>query len=301
MARSSASTSKVPPASPKKAKTSSLKAQLARQQPDGAQQTSLNRFFTSPGKAKAKASEVIEIDSDSSDGSEGKKPLVTAAGSDAGSDVEIVSATTTASQADATPAEDPWAELREMGKASKDSDLKSNGLLGPPIDPVPAASTFKKRKRQQADDSAAPASTRAPTAKSESPDPPMASSSKMGKLIGLESLSAERKTVEPIVDQVKSEPVLTDDDIKPDLKPVTAEMIAETDTSAGKPYGGIDWDVDSLVFRPESVDIRKWPAGRLPYEVLVGVYVQVGATRSRLAIVRIITKYVSTSCKSGRS
>lgn len=56
------------------------------------------------------------------------------------------------------------------------------------------------------------------------------------------------------------------------------------------PVEPIDFDVDSLLFRPASVDISAWPQGRLPYSVLVGVYVQVSATRSRLLIVRILTK-----------
>lgn len=54
----------------------------------------------------------------------------------------------------------------------------------------------------------------------------------------------------------------------------------------------IDFDSDSLLFRPKAVDISLWPAGRLPYSVLVGVYAQVAGTRSRLTIVRVLTKCV---------
>lgn len=57
-----------------------------------------------------------------------------------------------------------------------------------------------------------------------------------------------------------------------------------------EPAPTIDFDVDSLKFRPEDVDVSKWPKGRLPYSVLVGVYVQVASTRSRLTIVRVLTK-----------
>lgn len=52
----------------------------------------------------------------------------------------------------------------------------------------------------------------------------------------------------------------------------------------------IDFDVDSYLFHPEAVDVSLWPKGRLPYSVLVGVYVQVASTRSRLLIVRLLTK-----------
>lgn len=52
----------------------------------------------------------------------------------------------------------------------------------------------------------------------------------------------------------------------------------------------IDFDTDDLLFRPDDIDISAWPNGKLPYAVLVGVYVQVAATRSRLLIVRVLTK-----------
>lgn len=52
----------------------------------------------------------------------------------------------------------------------------------------------------------------------------------------------------------------------------------------------IDFDSDSLLFRPDAVGISQWPQSRLPYSVLVGVYVQVASTRSRLTIVRVLTK-----------
>jgi hypothetical protein len=52
----------------------------------------------------------------------------------------------------------------------------------------------------------------------------------------------------------------------------------------------LDFDQDMFMFRPQDVSTTGWPGGKLPYEVLVGVYLQVGGTRSRLAIVRIITK-----------
>lgn len=62
-----------------------------------------------------------------------------------------------------------------------------------------------------------------------------------------------------------------------------------TSTSA-EPVEPIDFDVDQFLFRPADIDITRWPKGRLPYSVLVGVYVQVSSTRSRLLIVRVLTK-----------
>lgn len=62
-----------------------------------------------------------------------------------------------------------------------------------------------------------------------------------------------------------------------------------TSTSA-EPVEPIDFDVDQFLFRPADIDISRWPKGRLPYSVLVGVYVQVSSTRSRLLIVRVLTK-----------
>lgn len=75
---------------------------------------------------------------------------------------------------------------------------------------------------------------------------------------------------------------------KPNRKPTLTATRAQ-------PVDPIDFDTDSLFFRPALVDISRWPAGRLPYSVLVGVYVQVASTRSRLTIVRVLTKCVSFS------
>lgn len=79
-------------------------------------------------------------------------------------------------------------------------------------------------------------------------------------------------------------------DIKPDVsitRDVKPSVITSTSAEA---VAAIDFDVDSFLFRPGQVDISNWPKGRLPYSVLVGVYVQVSSTRSRLTIVRVLTK-----------
>ena len=67
---------------------------------------------------------------------------------------------------------------------------------------------------------------------------------------------------------------------------------AKITTSSAEAVEPIDFDIDQFLFRPSEVDVSKWPKGRLPYSVLVGVYVQVSSTRSRLLIVRVLTKYV---------
>lgn len=54
----------------------------------------------------------------------------------------------------------------------------------------------------------------------------------------------------------------------------------------------IDFDRDPFTFDPSRVIATSWPKGRLPYSILVSVYVQLSSTKSRLAIVRILTKCV---------
>jgi hypothetical protein len=94
---------------------------------------------------------------------------------------------------------------------------------------------------------------------------------------------------------------ITKEDI--DIKPTAAFFKAgganasgpsSTNTMKAVPVNmtapALDFDTDPFLFRPEDIDISHWPGGRLPYEVLVGVYLQVGGTRSRLAIVRILSK-----------
>lgn len=57
-----------------------------------------------------------------------------------------------------------------------------------------------------------------------------------------------------------------------------------------QPVEPVDFDMDSLLFDPALVDTSGWPGGRLPYSILVGVYCQVAGTRSRIIIVRVLTK-----------
>ena len=74
-----------------------------------------------------------------------------------------------------------------------------------------------------------------------------------------------------------------------DVKPTFPKPTTITSTNAD-PVAPIDFTVDAFLFRPDLIDCSTWPKGRLPYSVLVGVYVQASQTRSRLLIVRIITK-----------
>ncbi|BEI82061.1 hypothetical protein CcaverHIS002_0212210 [Cutaneotrichosporon cavernicola] len=78
---------------------------------------------------------------------------------------------------------------------------------------------------------------------------------------------------------------------EPEMK-VKTERKPTITAARPQPVDPIDFDTDSLLFRPAEVDISRWPAGRLPYSVLVGVYVQVAGTRSRLTIVRVLTNFI---------
>ncbi|CAK9785762.1 unnamed protein product [Cutaneotrichosporon oleaginosum] len=120
-----------------------------------------------------------------------------------------------------------------------------------------------------------------------------------------EDVHGSEKKLEPVSPTKKLHPMFArTQDAGPsqpqEVKPVSAvtttpkskEERKPTLTAArAQPVDPIDFDVDALLFRPAAVDISRWPGGRLPYSVLVGVYVQVAGTRSRLAIVRVLTKY----------
>jgi hypothetical protein len=80
-------------------------------------------------------------------------------------------------------------------------------------------------------------------------------------------------------------------EIKPDIRQYSSPSKPATiTTTSAEPVPPIDFDTDSFLFRPADIDVSRWPKGRLPYSVLVGVYVQVSGTRSRLTIVRVLTK-----------
>ena len=97
---------------------------------------------------------------------------------------------------------------------------------------------------------------------------------------------------------VKDEPRATPlREIKPDgdtimeeRKPTIPKTNGSITSVSAEAVEAIDFDTDAFLFRPEVIDVSKWPKGRLPYSVLVGVYVQVSSTRSRLLIVKVLTK-----------
>ena len=95
----------------------------------------------------------------------------------------------------------------------------------------------------------------------------------------------------PGVKAEASTPMRELEDAKPDIKSAFPKPYGAITSTSGETVEPIDFDVDAFTFRPEEVDLCKWPKGRLPYSVLVGVYVQVSSTRSRLMIVRVLTKY----------
>ena len=125
---------------------------------------------------------------------------------------------------------------------------------------------------------------------------PTSSSSNRSKLV--KSSTGETKPLTPLFS--KSGPTTqtsSPPDNKPDIKAQTTPNKNKNNaitSTAAEPVDMIDFDTDAFLFRPDDFDISKWPKGRLPYAILVACYVQVSSTRSRLTIVRVLTKWVST-------
>lgn len=85
-------------------------------------------------------------------------------------------------------------------------------------------------------------------------------------------------------------------DIKSDIKPAFPGK-ASAALASSVSIETFDFDIDAFKFDPKDPAVvervtKQWPGGRLPYAVLVGIYVQVSGTKSRLLIVRLLTKYV---------
>ncbi|WWC60196.1 uncharacterized protein I303_102761 [Kwoniella dejecticola CBS 10117] len=91
-------------------------------------------------------------------------------------------------------------------------------------------------------------------------------------------------------------PLDSEQDLKPkaDVKPVliSPSKPQNITSAAADAVEPIDFDTDAFLFRPSEIDTSKWPKARLPYSILVGVYVQVSSTRSRLLIVRVLTNFL---------
>ncbi|OCF32387.1 DNA ligase 1 [Kwoniella heveanensis BCC8398] len=82
--------------------------------------------------------------------------------------------------------------------------------------------------------------------------------------------------------------------VKNEKKPllISPSKPATITSVSAEPVEPINFDTDAFLFRPVEIDTSKWPKGRLPYSILVGVYVQVSSTRSRLTIVRVLTNFL---------
>ena len=108
--------------------------------------------------------------------------------------------------------------------------------------------------------------------------------------VKLEQQSSPKKDIKPafVIARPKTPP--PPDTKLPIPSPSTPSKSSAITSISAEPVDPVDFDVDSFLFQPSEVDISKWPKGRLPYSVLVGVYVQVSSTRSRLTIVRVLTK-----------
>ncbi|WVQ78765.1 hypothetical protein IAT38_000856 [Cryptococcus sp. DSM 104549] len=86
--------------------------------------------------------------------------------------------------------------------------------------------------------------------------------------------------------------VKAEQDIKPAFPSPSKGKAPAITSTAAESVAPIDFDMDPFVFSPAEIDASQWPKGRLPYSILVGVYVQVSSTRSRLAIIRILTNFL---------
>ncbi|KAL1410346.1 hypothetical protein Q8F55_004354 [Vanrija albida] len=107
-----------------------------------------------------------------------------------------------------------------------------------------------------------------------------------------EVVAVEKKPVAALF--VKREPKpqsKPNPDSKPNAEAGPSRPTKISSTRA-EPVEPIDFDTDSLLFRPDEVDVSKWPGGRLPYSILVGAYVQVSSTRSRLLIDLLAALYL---------
>lgn len=130
------------------------------------------------------------------------------------------------------------------------------------------------------------------------PDPDAPSSSK----VKLEPLKPNKKPKTPLA-SIFDKPILPRP-LLPSEKPVEPKIDTKPNIFGIKPKAAFPatvpiepfvFDVDAFKFDPHDPAVvekvnKQWPGGRLPYAVLVGIYVQVSATRSRLLIVRLLTK-----------
>jgi DNA ligase-1 len=228
-----------------------------------AAQTSIDSFFASPTKpktpsklvARGRENSVIDfIDSDEDDGGAGEISAVKVSGTDKGKgkgkEVE-------GDEQLARKLAEQWADefsVKDEPRLSMDED-EIVLLEAPASSPGINGSSSSKR----------PAN---PIPANDKPKP-------VASIFAKPEPSTPKKLHQTIAD------------VKPLLSPSKPTAITTSSSESVEP---IDFDTDAFLFRPQDVDTSKWPKGRLPYSILVGVYVQVSSTRSRLIIVRVLTK-----------
>jgi DNA ligase-1 len=279
---------------PPKRQTRATTPPSNKKKPKHKAQPSIDAFFTSPRKAKTNghapgAGEVISID-DSDDDIQVVEPASPArkAARSGGPKQEQVEedaalAMRLAAEWNAGTPQVDKGKNREMGFGDWDiEDVNGAGSsrrsASPPAGVVTVTSPATGVSKPDAQDGlgettdASPSPKKAPmtavSPKKEKSVHPMFAAKPAPKRESETAVKRERTPIE-------SKPL----DVKP----------AITSTSAD-PVEPIDFDTDAFLFRPSAVDTSAWPKGRLPYSVLVGVYVQVSSTRSRLTIVRVLTK-----------
>lgn len=242
-------------------------AKKSRKTTNGNAQTSISSFFSSPSKVKApvRQSSVISIGS-SSDGEREFSNSAKAPASGTDGDAAL-----------ARKLADEFEGEAASGHVGQNGSIKGKG---------------KERDTSPMEDDDEIVALDAAPARS-GPISTNGGSNTSGGLLSspkveakpVHPMFAKREKKEPPPLSAKPEPAMRE------VKPDTAESSGNITSAASDPVAPIDFDVDAFTFDPTLIDVTSWPKGKLPYSVLVGVYVQVSSTRSRLTITRVLTKY----------
>ncbi|WVQ74491.1 hypothetical protein IAR50_004092 [Cryptococcus sp. DSM 104548] len=153
-----------------------------------------------------------------------------------------------------------------------------------PVPPTKKLAAAKELSRKQAASSSKP--------KSEDTQPERVSDKISSSNEPINLLGDEDEEIKPFAESSRrthpSNPSASVPKKKTPAFPKTTVVASEN----GDTVHPLEFDSDPFTFLPSSIDTTHWPKGRLPYSILVGVYVQVSGTRSRLAIIRIITNFL---------
>ncbi|WRT65596.1 uncharacterized protein IL334_002541 [Kwoniella shivajii] len=250
----------------------------------GPVQSSIATFFTSPSKPKPVAANghkrndtVISIEDSDDD-----MPLQSSGKSPEGDEVFARKLAEEWKQEECIQLDKgksratPDAEIVKDEKAEEEDDDNDDDdivSVEPPYSDAPGINGSCSSKHQLPPVKAEPVDTK-PKSKSVKEVKPVA------------SIFASRKARTPSPPLTKLESIDTKPILSSPSKPTTITSVS------AEPVDPIDFDTDAFLFRPSEVDVTKWPKGRLPYSILVGVYVQVSSTRSRLTIVRVLTNFL---------